>query len=227
MLITRNWSNAINMEKIKVLVVDDHDLIALAIRQVFSKVPDVKLIGVAKDSDEALDKLSSMKPDVIILDVIIPGVDGIELTKKIVREYPDTKVVLHSSSVSEQMIVSGFEAGAMAYVPKNFKPGQLVEAVRTVIRGEHYSKGFVSEILIENYLKGKNAKEVGTSKLTERELEIMRAITKGFSNQQVADDFCISVRTVEAHKSNIMKKLKLSSTAELVVYAIKHKIVKI
>lgn len=215
------------MDTIKVLVVDDHDLIALAIRQVFSKIPDIKLVGVAKDSDEALDKTASMKPDVVILDVILPGVDGIELTKKINRDYPSTKVVLHSASVSEQMIVSGFEAGAMAYVPKNFKPGQLVDAVRTVMKGEHYSKGFVSEVLIENYLKGKNAKEVGISKLTDRELEIMRSITRGKSNQQVADEFCISVRTVEAHKSNIMKKLKLGSTAELVIYAIKHKIVKI
>jgi two-component system, NarL family, response regulator LiaR len=215
------------MEKIKVLVVDDHDLIALAIRQVFSKISDIKLIGVAKDSDEALDKTATMNPDVVILDVILPGVDGIELTKKIVRDFPNTKIVLHSSSVSEQMIVSGFEAGAMAYVPKNFKPGQLVEAVRTVMKGEHYSKGFVSEILIENYLKGKNAKEVGISKLTDRELEIMRAIARGATNQQVADQFYISVRTVEAHKSNIMKKLKINSTAELVIYAIKHKIVKI
>jgi DNA-binding NarL/FixJ family response regulator len=173
------------MEKIKVLVVDDHDLIALAIRQVFSKISDIKLIGVAKDSDEALDKTATMNPDVVILDVILPGVDGIELTKKIVRDFPNTKIVLHSSSVSEQMIVSGFEAGAMAYVPKNFKPGQLVEAVRTVMKGEHYSKGFVSEILIENYLKGKNAKEVGISKLTDRELEIMRAIARGLPTSRL------------------------------------------
>lgn len=215
------------MDKIKVVVVDDHDLIVLAARQIFSKVPDIKLVGVANDGLEAYQKIKDVKPDVVILDVILPGIDGIELTKRIVADFPATKVVLHSSSVSEDMIVTGFEAGAMAYVPKNFKPGQLIEAIHTVVKGEHYSKGFVSEILIENFLKSKSKKEGQNNKLTERETEILQAITKGMTNQQLADNLHISVRTVEAHKSNIMKKLKINSTAELVVYAIKHKIVKI
>ncbi|TVQ16434.1 MAG: DNA-binding response regulator [Bacteroidetes bacterium] len=215
------------MDKIKVLVVDDHDLIVLAARQIFSKVPDIKLVGIASDGEEAYQKIKELKPDVVILDVILPGMDGIELTKKIVAEFPATKVVLHSSSVSEDMIVTGFEAGAMAYVPKNFKPGQLIEAIHTVVKGEHYSKGFVSEILIENFLKSKTKKDGQNNKLTDRETEILQAITKGMTNQQLADNLHISVRTVEAHKSNIMKKLKINSTAELVVYAIKHKIVKI
>lgn len=215
------------MDKIKVVVVDDHDLIVLAARQIFSKVPDIKLVGVASNGEEAYLKIKDLKPDVVILDVILPGMDGIELTKKIVSDFPATKVVLHSSSVSEDMIVTGFEAGAMAYVPKNFKPGQLIEAIHTVIKGEHYSKGFVSEILIENFLKSKTKKDGQNNKLTERETEILQAITKGMTNQQLADNLHISVRTVEAHKSNIMKKLKINSTAELVVYAIKHKIVKI
>ncbi len=115
----------------------------------------------------------------------------------------------------------------MAYVPKNFKSGQLIEAIQTVIKGEHYSKGFVSEILIENFLKTKTKKDFQNNKLTEREVEILRAITKGMTNQLMANDLHISVRTVEAHKSNIMKKLKLGSTAELVVYAIKQRLVKI
>jgi two-component system, NarL family, response regulator LiaR len=216
------------MDKIKVIVVDDHDLIVLAARQIFSKVPDIKLVGVASSGEEAYQKIKELKPDVVILDVILPGMDGIELTRKIVSFFPNTRVVLHSSSVSEDMIVTGFEAGAMAYVPKNFKPGQLIEAIHTVMKGEHYSKGFVSEILIENFLKTKTKKEGGqNNKLTEREVEILQAITKGMTNQQLADNLHISVRTVEAHKSNIMKKLKINSTAELVVYAIKHKIVKI
>ncbi len=215
------------MNKIKVIIVDDHELIVLAARQIFSKVPEIKLVGVANTGEEAYKKIKELKPDVVILDVILPGMDGIELTKKILAEQPSAKIVLHSSSVSEDMIVTGFEAGAMAYVPKNFKPGQLIEAIQTVVKGEHYSKGFVSEILIESFLKSKSKKDGYSGKLTERETEILQAITKGMTNQQLADNLHISVRTVEAHKSNIMKKLKINSTAELVVYAIKHKIVKI
>jgi DNA-binding NarL/FixJ family response regulator len=215
------------MDKIKVLVVDDHDLIVLAARQVFSKVPDIKMVGVAGDAEEAWEKIKQLQPDIVILDVILPGKDGIELTKKITAEFPEVKVVLHSSSTNEDVIIQGFEAGAMAYVPKNFKPGQLVEAIHSAVKGEHYSKGFVSEILIENFLKNKNKKEGQNSKLTDRETEILQAITKGLTNQQMADSLHISVRTVEAHKSNIMKKLKLNSTAELVVYAIKNRIVTI
>lgn len=215
------------MDKIKVLVVDDHDLIVLAARQIFSKVPHIKMIGMASDGEEAYKKIKDLKPNVVVLDVILPGINGIELTKKISAEFPDTKVVLYSSSVSEDVIVTGFEAGAMAYVPKNFKSGQLIEAIQTVTKGEHYSKGFVSEILIDNFLKTKTRKDILNNKLTEREIEILQAITKGMTNQRMADNLHISVRTVEAHKSNIMKKLKLGSTAELVVYAIKHKLVKI
>ncbi len=215
------------MDKIKVLVVDDHDLIVLAARQIFSKVPQIKMIGMASDGEEAYKKIKDLKPNVVVLDVILPGINGIELTKKISAEFPDTKVVLYSSSVSEDVIVTGFEAGAMAYVPKNFKSGQLIEAIQTVTKGEHYSKGFVSEILIDNFLKTKTRKDILNNKLTEREIQILQAITKGMTNQQMADNLHISVRTVEAHKSNIMKKLKLGSTAELVVYAIKHKLVKI
>lgn len=214
------------MEKIKVLVVDDHDLIVLAVRTVISKVADMKLIGVAKDGEEALDKIRELSPDVVILDISLPGMSGIEVTEQITKHFPHIKVVLHSSSVNEDVIVNGFEAGAMAYVPKNFKPGQLIESIRAVVKGEHYSKGFVSEILIDNFLKNKNAKD-HSAKLTEREVEVLRLITSGLTNQQMADRFCISVRTIEAHKSNIMKKLKLNSTAELVIYAIKNNIVKI
>lgn len=215
------------MDKIKVLVVDDHDLIVLATRQVFSKVPDIKMVGVAGDAEEAWEKIKQLQPDIVILDIMLPGKDGIELTKKLSSEFPNVKVVLHSASTNEDVIIQGFEAGAMAYVPKNFKPGQLVEAIHSAVRGEHYSKGFVSEILIENFLKNKNKKEGQNNKLTERETEILQAITKGLTNQQMADTLHISVRTVEAHKSNIMKKLKLNSTAELVVYAIKNRIVTI
>jgi DNA-binding NarL/FixJ family response regulator len=215
------------MDKIKVLVVDDHDLIVLAVRQVFSKLPDIKLIGVAGNSEDAYLKIKELKPDIVILDIYLPGQDGIELTKKLTSEFPNVKVVLHSSSISEDVIIQGFEAGAMAYVPKNFKPGQLVDAIHSAMKGEHYSKGFVSEILIENFLRNKNKKETTNYKLTEREVEILQEITKGMTNQQIADNLHISVRTVEAHKSNIMKKLKINSTAELVVYAIKNRIVKI
>ncbi|MBS4012154.1 MAG: response regulator transcription factor [Bacteroidetes bacterium] len=214
------------MKKINVLVVDDHDLICMAVKQLFSKEPDIVLAGFARTGKESLDLFSQLSPEIVIIDIALPDMDGIELMVSMLKKKPKTKIILHSSITDSETIVKGFEAGAMGYVPKNFKPKQLIEAIHSVNKGEHYSKGIVSDALIDNYLKNKSKNSNGV-RLTAREKEILVALTKGLTNQQIAEHFKISVRTVEAHKANIMKKLKLFSTAELVIYAIKHNIVTI
>ncbi|MFO8067687.1 MAG: response regulator transcription factor [Bacteroidales bacterium] len=210
--------------KIDVLVVDDHELIGMALRKLFSKYADIRFAGFARSGKEAFKKVNTLKPDVILMDILLPDKDGFELSKTILKEKPTSKIILHTSVEAPESILRGFALGAMGYVPKSYNPKEVIEAIYTVQKGEHYSKGYVSDVLINDYLQGKNKGSNGGA-LTNREVEVLQALARGHTNQKIADSLVISVRTVEAHKANIMKKLKLFSTAELVIYAIKNKIV--
>ena len=216
------------MEKIKVLLVDDHDIVLLGLKALLSRNHDIEIVAVTNDGEATLSKVEELLPDVVVLDIDLPKISGIEVTEHISKNYPDTKVLLHTSFSDEAHIVAGFEAGASGYVPKTFKTEQLLEAIRTVARGERYIKGNVSELFINSYFKTKKADEIAEKakeSLTKREVEILKCITDGLSNQDMADSLNISVRTVEAHKHNIMNKLEIFNTAELVKYALKNNII--
>jgi DNA-binding NarL/FixJ family response regulator len=216
------------MEKIKVLIVDDHDIVILGLKALLSRNHDIEIVAITTDGEETIHKVEEFEPDVVVLDIDLPKISGIEVTEYITKNFPHVKVLLHTSFADEAHIVSGFEAGAAGYVPKTFKTDQLVEAIRTVHRGERYIKGSVSEMFIASYFKSKKSEEVvdqAKQSLTNREIEILKHITEGLSNQNIADQLNISVRTVEAHKHNIMKKLEIFNTAELVKYALKNKII--
>jgi len=218
------------MKKIKVLIVDDHDIVIVGLKALLSKSHDIEIVAVTTDGEETLSKVDDLLPDVVILDIDLPKISGIEVTEQITKNYPDVKVLLHTSYADESHIISGFEAGASGYVPKTFKTDQLLEAIRTVSKGERYIKGSVSEMFIASYFKNKKTEETVSNikqSLTVRETEILKFITDGLANQEIADKLHISVRTVEAHKHNIMKKLEIFNTAELVKYAIRNKIIAI
>jgi len=218
------------MGKITVIFVDDHDIVVLGVKALLSGFSDIKLVAVAKDGEEALEKIKELSPDVAVMDIDLPNSSGIDITQTITEEYPDTKVIIHSAYIDENHIVKGFECGAMGYVPKNFTSDQLVEAIRVVSRGEHYIKGFVSEILLASMHKDRKepkSQQIQAMSLSTREIEVLSLVTQGFTNQEVADKLFISVRTVEAHKANIMKKLKIDNIAELVIYAIKNNIIRL
>ena len=220
------------MHKISILIVDDHDLVIMGMKQLLSAHKDITVVGAAYDGEQTLQKIAELKPDVVILDIQIPKINGIDVTKTVSEQYPDTKIILHSSFTDKEYIVQGFEVGAAGYVPKNFKPEQLLDAIHTVHSGKHYMKDFVSEIFIKDYHEqlqksnDKNNLSKEESKvLTHREEQILKLISQGYTNQQVAEQLSISVRTVEVHKSNVMKKINVHNIAELVLYAIKHKII--
>jgi len=216
------------MGKIKVLLVDDHDIVVLGLKALLSRNHDIEVIAITNDGETTLSKVEELLPDVVVLDIDLPKISGIEVTEFITKNFPDTKVLLHTSFSDEAHIVAGFEAGASGYVPKTFKTEQLIEAIRTVYKGERYIKGNVSELFINSYFKTKKADEIAEKakeSLTRREIEILKCITDGLSNQEIADKLNISVRTVEAHKHNIMNKLEIFNTAELVKYALKNNII--
>ena len=216
------------MSKIKVLLVDDHEIVYMGVEKLLSSSENIKLVGIAKDGEDALLKVKKLAPDIVLLDINLPKMNGIKVTEEIIKKNPATKIILHTSYVDEEYIVKGFEVGAMGYVPKNFNPDQLVEAIEMVYNGERYIKGLVSEVLMNSFFKKEEKKDmVQSTNLTERELEVLKYIIKGLTNNDIAQELYISVRTVEVHKANIMKKLSINNTAELVVYAIKNGLVQL
>lgn len=220
------------MEKIKVIIADDHDIVLLGLKHFLAKAHDIEVMAISTDGQDTLLQVEKLKPDVVILDIDLPIVSGIAVTEKISKDFPGTKVILHTGYTDEGHIVKGFEAGAFGYVPKNFKPEELLEAIHTVHNNQRYLKGVVSEIFLSSYLKTKKSDDRSISEakqipLTEREIEILKNVTEGYSNQVIADRLNISIRTVETHKSNIMKKLNIDNTAELVKYALKNNIIQL
>lgn len=216
------------MEKIKLLIVEDHEVVIKGIKTLLEPYEELEVVGYALDAAEAQRKVEYLNPEVIIMDINLPEVSGIELTKILTEKYPHLKVVYYTSHVDEDLITQGFEAGAHGYVPKNFSTDELIEAIHMVYNGQKFMKGVVSEKFLSSYLKSEKEKKLKQNvPLSERELEVLKFLSQGMSNKQIADKLFISIRTVETHKHNLMKKLNIFSTAELVIYAIQNGIIKI
>lgn len=216
------------MKKIRILIVEDHEVVIKGIKTLLEPYEDLEIVGYALDSDEAMRKVEELRPDIIIMDINLPEVSGIQITEMVSEQFPLSKVIYYTSHVDEELITQGFEAGAFGYVPKNFKPQELIEAIHMVYEGQKFMKGIVSEKFIASYLKSEKDKKLKQDiPLSERELEVLKHMSLGLSNKQIADKLFISIRTVETHKHNLMKKLNIFSTAELVIYAIQNNIIKI
>lgn len=216
------------MKKIRILIVEDHEVVIKGIKTLLEPYDELEIVGQALDSKEAMQKVEELSPDIVIMDINLPEVSGIEVTEMITSQYPLCRVIYYTSHVDEELITQGFEAGAFGYVPKNFKPQELIEAIHLVNDGQKFMKGIVSEKFISSYLKSEKEKKMKQDiPLSERELEVLKHMSQGLSNKQIADKLFISIRTVETHKHNLMKKLNIYSTAELVIYAIQNNIIKI
>jgi DNA-binding NarL/FixJ family response regulator len=217
------------MNKIKVTLVDDHQLVRDGIRALLSGLDDIEVITEASDAKSTLEKLKLTRPDVMIVDISLPEMSGIELTKIITTEYPTIKVIVLSMYTNQEFIFNAIKAGAKGYLPKNITREELLDAIREVYKGNEYFSKDVSNIILKSYLKQVKDPErfdaLQDEKLTNRELEILRFVAEGYSNQLVADKLFISVRTVESHKNHIMQKLELTTTVDLVKYALKNKII--
>lgn len=219
------------MKKIKVLLVDDHQIVRDGIKALIEDDPSIEIIGEAASGDELEAILSKDRPDIILLDINLPDTTGIELTKKICEQDPDIRILILSMHMSEEFICNAIEAGAKGYLPKTTSQDELINAIKKIDQGGEYYNNDVSEILLKSYIKktqnaAKNKQEKQIS-LTRRENEILKLFAEGLSNQEIADRLFISIRTVESHKNNIMQKLELKSTVELVKYAIRNNIIDI
>lgn len=215
------------MSKINILVVDDHSLVREGIITMLSIYDDFEIIGDAESGEDALKKIEDEKPDVILLDINMPGINGIETAKRILENYDSIKIIILSMEVTQDHISEAIKAGVAGYLAKDTKKEVLAEAIRKVMTGEQYFGDKISQVIFKGFYKQSKGEQVANENkdLSKREVEVLRQIASGLSNREVADKLFISIRTVDAHRNHIMQKLNMKSTAQLVKYAIKEKII--
>ena len=219
------------MSKIRIFLVDDHQLVRDGIKALLLSADDLTILGEASSGKECFEKIALEPPDILILDISLPDTNGIEVTKRISAEYPDTRVLILSMYTSEDFIFNSVKAGARGYLPKNTSREELLSAIHAIHDGEEFFADSISRIMLKGYVRKAKEEDTipqrGAIPLTTREIEILKLFAEGFINKEMSDKLDISIRTVETHKNHIMKKLELKSTVELIKYAIRNKIVEI
>lgn len=221
------------MNKIRLILVDDHPIVRDGIFAALMKVNNIEIVGEASNGDELFRLLdeNKVKADVVLLDLSMPKMSGSEITKILVKKHPHLKVLIFSSYTDEESIFSSIQSGALGYLPKDAMRDELVSAIEQVYDGQEYlSKSIPNTILMKFINKSRNGSLQNDNKLsllTKRELEILKHIAEGMHYKEIGDKLFISARTVETHKNNIMQKLGLNSTIELVKYAIKNRVIEL
>ncbi len=219
------------MSKIRIFLVDDHQLVRDGIKALLMSSENLTILGEASSGKECFEKIAVEPPDILILDISLPDTSGIDITKRVSVEYPETRVLILSMYTNEDFIFNSVKAGARGYLPKNTSREELLTAIQTIYQGEEFFADSISRIMLRSYVR--KAKEDDTMPqrgpvpLTTREIEILKLFAEGFINKEISDKLDISIRTVETHKNHIMKKLELNSTVELIKYAIRNKIVEV
>lgn len=209
------------MSKIKLLLVDDHEIVRAGLRMLFTAEPDMEIVGQVGSGDEAVQAAQNLAPDVVIMDVTMPGMDGIEATRQIKENAPDTVVLALTMHEDEQYFFEMLHAGASGYIPKRAAPDDLVSAVRVVNEGNVFLHSTLAKFLMrEITAETPPPTATGGDNLTPRECEVLTHIAEGYTNREIAEDLVISVKTVDRHRENIMQKLNMHNRVELVKYAI-------
>lgn len=211
------------MGKIKILIADDHAVVREGTRQILEQESDLDVVAEAGDGEEAVRLAGISKPDVAIIDIAMPKVDGIEATKQIKALYPNIAVLILTAYDDDQFVFGLLEAGAAGYLLKSIRGRELVDAVRQVYAGESVLHPTIARKVLNRFVPatGKPAGQKSSEVLSERETEVLRLATRGLSNQEIANELCLSLRTVQAHLGHIFNKLQVSSRTEAVVRAIK------
>lgn len=215
------------MEKIRVLIADDHQVMRRGVRAVIELIPGWEVCGEASTGRDAVDMAERLQPEIVIMDVSMPELNGLEATRQIRKISPSTEVLMFTGLETEEMVRQVFEAGARSYILKTDGREQLECALRSLAEHKPYFTTKIGEILFARFLQGKTRvdEETAEGRLTDREREIVQLLAEGGSNKEVADTLGISVKTVETHRAAVMKKLKFKSFSDLVRYAIRNNII--
>ncbi|MBW8331749.1 MAG: response regulator transcription factor [Prolixibacteraceae bacterium] len=212
---------------IRILITDDHQLFREGIANLLSASPQIEIVGQAENGQQAIEKAKQLKPDIVIMDLSLPVINGVDATRILRKEVPATKVLVLSMHADKNYIKEALEAGAFGYLFKDCTYDQLIEAINTVYQGKKYLSNKITEVLIHDYLNRDEEIQDKSPELSERESEILRLIAEGKSTREIADLLFISVKTVGTHKQHVLEKLNLQSTAGLIKYAIRKGIVSI
>jgi two-component system response regulator NreC len=213
---------------IRILLVDDHQVVRSGLRMLLGNESDVSIVGEAGTAQEAIAAVGETKPDVILMDIGLPDISGIEATREIKKLFPNVSVVALTIHEDEEYFFKMLDAGAGGYVPKRAAPEELLTAIRAAAKGEVYLYPSLAKLLVRGYLDQEHTggQPAGFDGLTNREQEVLRHVAEGASNDEIAQALIISPKTVARHRENMMQKLGLHSRAELVRYAIRKGIIK-
>lgn len=205
---------------IRVLITDDHEIVRKGLTVLLATEKDIKVVGEARDGQEATEKAATLKPDVVLMDLMMPRMDGIEATRKITEANPEVRVLVLTSFAADDKVFPAVKAGALGYLLKDTGPEELLEGIRRVHRGEPSLEPDIARKVLQE-LSHPGKQKPTTDPLTERELEVLRLISKGLSNKEIAAAIFIAEWTVRTHVSNILGKLHLASRTQAALYALK------
>ena len=209
------------MPKIRLLLVDDHEIVRAGLRMLFMSEDDLQIVAEAGSAEEALELMQEIEPDVILMDVALPGISGIEATRRIKEANPSVAILALTMHEDEQYFFEMLNAGASGYIPKRAAPDDLVSAIRVVSQGNVFLYPSLAKLLVNDFLQRSESGPEGRAEiLTPREREVLTHIAEGNTNREIAEALVISYKTVDRHRENIMRKLNLHSRVELVKYAI-------
>ncbi len=213
-------------EPITVLIVDDHEVVRNGIRGYLDTLPEYDVVGEADSGEQAVDLVKQLVPDVVLMDLMLPGMDGVEATRIVKSISPRTQVVVLTSYHDDSLIFPALKAGAISYILKDMKMNKLAEAITKAHNGEVILHPKVASRVLQNIRKDCNADNIIYTELTERELDVLKLIASGYSNSKIAEELVISENTVKGHVSNILSKLHLADRTQAAVFAWQQGIVK-
>jgi two-component system, NarL family, response regulator LiaR len=209
---------------IKVVFVDDHEMVRIGVSSYLSAQADIDVVGEASDGKEGVQLALELRPDIILMDLVMKEMDGIQATKEIIQEWPDAKIIIVTSFLDDDKVYPALEAGAVSYMLKTSKASEIAEAVRKTYNGQSILEPEVTGKMMTR-MRQKNVSHPH-EELTNRELEILLLMTQGKTNQEIADELFIALKTVKTHVSNILSKLGVQDRTQAVIYAFKHDLAK-
>jgi DNA-binding NarL/FixJ family response regulator len=213
------------MTRIKVLIADDHQVVRQGIAALLAAQPDIEVVGEATDGYELIELAGELQPDLVLTDIAMPKLNGIDAACQIRKRFPDVQVAILSMHPASSYVIRALRVGALGYLLKNDDIEQVILAIRTIAQGRRYLSSQVSEQVIDALLSGSEAVTPLEERITGREREVLQLIAEGNTNVKIGEMLRISVRTVETHRANLMSKLELSSQADLIRFAVQHGLV--